>query len=761
MTSLSTNSVCYEAIQRKYRNAMVRHLRQQLTSAFPNEWESKLKHPFAQEWDGIVKNAQALRDTGELATPVVDFFDYLSVNHFYNLFDLYFDVILIQRPGYRRPPKANILKYIKEVKDFRDPLSHPAEIDFSILDSVAMIDSGRRVVMLFDPVVAHEMEDLAKELLGRDLNLNLPREPLDDNLPPQESIVTRFTGRNEELNQLDIWFNNPEAKRWLLAGEGGTGKTAIAFQFGIKVKYMAPEPYQAVLWLSAKKRRFVSGQVTAIENPDFCDLDTAVNKLLVDIGWVEAITQDLKEKKKLLLKLLTEFPSLLIVDDLETLEGEDESTIEFFTLYVPQTASKVLFTSRRQPFGLGSTVTVIKGFGRDEGHKFIRSRVELLQLDQRAFSISDLDRILKATDGSPLYIEDLLRVCCTGMNVDNAIRYWKEGGGGDTAREFALKRELNYLTKPAQNILLACCIKQQASTHEELCVATGLSDKDVVKAMEELHRYYLIPKPSFIDAVLVFDVNSNIRMLVLDIMKESDTYRRIDFAIKALGGELELSTRLRAEIGAYVRYCAAQMRLGSFDKAESKLKDEALIKYPNHPDLLAQLGLVYAKWKTPSHLSEARQSFNKAAEFKCKKWFMYSEWWRMEIWERQWSLAAEAAMKGLKILPDDWQLKYLEGYARSRLGRELMAGFSTSKGKDELIKAQKLLEAAVIPVEKLVTGEFQVHSSLIRALVLNCEAIGDQTKLATYLLQWTNEHPDDSDQISERSRLITDCPAKR
>jgi len=759
MPTFSTNSVCYEAIQRKYRNAMVQHIRQQFKAAFSEDWEEKLKRPFSKdEWDGIIKNAIARRATGDITAPIVDAFDYLGVNHFYNIFDLYFDILLPPNGGVQRPPKSNILKWIKEVKDFRDPLSHPAEVDFSTLDSIVMIDCGRRVVACINSNVARDMEDLARELLGKEDSQDLFRQPLADNLPPQETIYSSFIGRHEELAQLESWFNNPQTKRWVLAGEGGAGKTAIAFQFAVKIKYLAPKPYQSVLWLSAKKRRFVSGQILPIGSPDFSNLDTAVNRLLVDLGWIEAVNQGLEEKKKLLIELLTELPSLVIIDDLETLEGEDESTIEFFTLQVPQTPSKILFTSRRQPFGLGSTITLIKGFNREEGHKFIRSRIDLMKMDQKAFTIQNLDNILKITNGSPLYIEDLLRFCCTGMSTEVAIRFWKDEGGGDNAREFAIKRELEYLSTPAKNTLLACCLKLQPSTHVELRVATGMSDKDIITAMEQLQRFYLVPKPSFIENVPVFDVNSNIRSLVLEVMKDSESYRKIEFAVKALSGELELSVRLRAEIGAYVRYCAAQMRLGRYSDAEQRLRDEALVKYPNHPDLLAQLGLVYAKWKSPSHLSEARQVFNKAAELKCKKGFMYYEWWRMERLERQWASAAEAAAKGLKVLPNDWQLKYLEGYARSRLGRELIAGFSPSKGQDELRKAQKLLEEAVIPIEQLQPGEFKVHSALLRALVLNSEALNDKTKLATFLSQWVLEHPGDEEQVSERNRLLAKFP---
>ena len=49
MTEYSTNAICYEAIQRRYRNAAVRHIRKKFKSAFPDDYQDKLKHPFTEE----------------------------------------------------------------------------------------------------------------------------------------------------------------------------------------------------------------------------------------------------------------------------------------------------------------------------------------------------------------------------------------------------------------------------------------------------------------------------------------------------------------------------------------------------------------------------------------------------------------------------------------------------------------------------------------------------------------------------------------
>ena len=131
--------ICYEAIQRIYRNSVVRFLRNKLRTRFPTEWEIKLRSPFKlEEWETVKKNALAARTTGELGSEVRDDFDLLSVNHFFNLFDSYYDVLFengTQGISGGKREKQTLLGWAKTIKVLRDPLSHPSEQDLSREDS--------------------------------------------------------------------------------------------------------------------------------------------------------------------------------------------------------------------------------------------------------------------------------------------------------------------------------------------------------------------------------------------------------------------------------------------------------------------------------------------------------------------------------------------------------------------------------------------------------------------------------------------------
>jgi len=172
------------------------------------------------------------------------------------------------------------------------------------------------------------------------------RESLETRLAPRESIVVDFIGRDKELKQLSDWFLDPASRIWVLAGDGGEGKSALAYNFALEVRLNAHEPFEAVFWLSAKRRRFLEGTIITIDEPDFHDLDSVLSPLLFYYGWVDEIEQFI-EKKHRVLELLSEVPAFIVVDDIDSLESENEDVSEFFSFHLSGTKSKVLFTSRR------------------------------------------------------------------------------------------------------------------------------------------------------------------------------------------------------------------------------------------------------------------------------------------------------------------------------------------------------------------------------------------------------------------------------
>ena len=383
-----------------------------LCGSFPKDFKEKLRKPFkVEEWEGIVRNSELSRSTGEISSEIKDDFDLLSVNHFFNIFEAYFDVLVPldhQQVAHKARIRQTLLQWMKTVKTFRDPISHPSEEDLSYEDSFSVLDCARRTLNLLKLDANGGVRELMEILRGRPLYVQSESKVLEARIPPSESVVVEFVGRNSEIDRLWDWFNDPTSKRYALAGEGGKGKSALAYKFATEVQFKAPAPFQIVLWVSAKRKRFEEGIVVGIENPDFSNLETALNKILTEYGWVDEIEASLDRKRERVLELLDKFPALLIVDDIDSLEGEAEDATEFFSLVVPQTKSKVLFTSRRVLFGLGNTTIHISGLPNAEALEFIKSRCTLMELDENLI-LPYASRIIAATESSPLFLEDRLR----------------------------------------------------------------------------------------------------------------------------------------------------------------------------------------------------------------------------------------------------------------------------------------------------------------------------------------------------------------
>ena len=290
---------------------------------------------------------------------------------------------------------------------------------------------------------------------------------LEGNLPAREDVTVEFIGRLDELEELRKWFKDPNSKTWMLTGDGGKGKTAIAYEFATELKGGAPKNFEYILWLSAKSRRFQNGSIQNID-PNFWDYPSLINAIVRGYGFDDEDYAKLteEEKKEQAKTLLTAIPALIIADDIDSLEPKNERAIMFLISEIASTPSKVLFTSRRVPFGFGENYTYVEGLNKEDGSAFIFSRIRRSRLDKSMFPPRIVDEILKVTDGSPLYLEDLLRFCSV-LSVETAINNWKNKTGHE-ARKYALEREFELLNSTARDIVFACCIPEVALSLVEI-----------------------------------------------------------------------------------------------------------------------------------------------------------------------------------------------------------------------------------------------------------------------------------------------------
>jgi len=774
---LSNSTLCYEAVQRVYRPAVVAHLRKTLKGQFPDRWKKELVNTVGEDvWKLNEENVRARQTSGEIRSKITDDFDLLDLSHFYNLFDKHFSLVFPCKTGEsdkeRARRKKAILDWTQTVKTLRDPLSHPNEQDFTFQDAFRMIDCAFRVLEALELPDSIQLKNIIDDLAGeRTGETGAPTDPLQSSLPAYESVVVDFIGRNDERKILWDWLQNPQARRWALAGEGGKGKSAIAYQFASEVRVGTPNRVEAVWWLSAKKKKYVDGNVVKISDPEFDGLSSACDKLLLNYGRNDFLDWSLEERKSRVLQLLNEVPSLVVVDDLDSLEGEDEAAIEFFTLAAPATKSKILLTTRRTVFGMAHTTTHISGMKPEDFTKFLQSRAKIFGLDSNVLTESRINEIAHLTEMSPLYAEDLLRLAAI-VSLHEAVRGW-HGKFGDEARQYALKRELDILSSNAREALLCACLSSGPMSFSELEALTGFPKQRLRTAIAEMQRLFLVPKPRLIEGEERFDVNLNTRALVVKALEGTDAFRRAKAAVASIGGRQPYTAR--GKTGAVIREVVFLVRTNELIRAEETIR-AALHSEPNNADLVGALGYVYKYWKPKRRSTDARQYFARAAQLKCRKVDPYRHWINLEIDEKEWTNAIHAAEEGAKNIPHCAEFLYWAGHAHYRLGKELSSGLLAERARTELESAAELLQRALRPPEHLQTAEERrLNSVSYRSLTLAYDAlieIADLEKLrglpkvapdwgrAEYvrklkqtLAEWYSEHPDDQFVESDITRF--------
>ncbi|MGH3452697.1 MAG: hypothetical protein ACRDQW_18745 [Haloechinothrix sp.] len=80
-------------------------------------------------------------------------------------------------------------------------------------------------------------------------------------------------------------LSDPDRRTWLLAGDGGKGKTTVAYEFATRARPGLGEfGLCGTLWMSAKRRKFADGETLPTSSADFFDLETALNHILDRLG---------------------------------------------------------------------------------------------------------------------------------------------------------------------------------------------------------------------------------------------------------------------------------------------------------------------------------------------------------------------------------------------------------------------------------------------------------------------------------------------
>ena len=736
---MPTNWTTMYEVQLRYRNAAFAHVADTLSTHYGSNWfDDQIEPLFTdREWQQLEQNVPDQYAAAALSMPVPPRFDWLGVAHLTNIVEKHGRYLiegarsLQPRPRQRRIEAVAVL--CRQFRAVRDPLAHPPLDDLSPRDLAYYTRLAQRVLEeLGLPEDARQLE----EILIED---EKPRSiQLEAAIPPPSTIVRDFIGRADELRTLAEWFSSDDEPVRVIAGIGGTGKSALAYQVALEQTRLPVTRLNFIVWMTAKQRMLLGGRIFPME-ADFYDDAGVLAKLWSFFGG------DDEPDQGTLFSFLSETPGLIIADDVDSLSGSGgDRARALLTREIPyKTRTKVLATSRKQLFGLENVTTTLTGFSEAETGTFVRARFEE---DDVPLVISNrqVAEIRRATDGIPLYIEDLLRFIQT-LDFESALRQWGDTGG-EEPRVYALKREFEEMADDAKRVLLAAARVARPVSAYDVSTVLGLSDERVLRAIEELRNLFFMSRPSYVEGVPRFSVSTTTARLVEEVMGGTYEFGQISKAVEYYEQQASVSGDERGRIAEVHRTVRFLIDRGQFDEAERVL-EQALKELPSNPNLIGSRGYLFKHW-SPPRLVDATNAFERASDLHATNPSVYWEWSDLHMSQKEYGPAAEAAEKGLEECGLHPQLLRIAGAARRDLGNRLARSLQHARSIEEYRRARRHFERMVEandqsePRYHISTRDFFLLNITLLDLMRKVDTSEDyDTRIGRLAAAWLNAEP--------------------
>lgn len=496
---------------------------------------------------------------------------------------------------------------------------------------------------------------------------------LCSNLGPRDPGFIQFIGRDEYLQDLWRWLCDRFSPARLLAGLGGVGKTTIAREFAEAVARSAPLGLENVIWLSAKKQFYaaVLEKYVPTTRVDFNDVDTMLRAILLELGSTADMLSDEWSRDELLeetISTLRVMPSLVIIDDLDSLEADQQHEAFHTILQVTgQTMgsssivpSRALLTARLDLGAAPAQLVRVKGLDfPQEFRAFVGMTSDSLGLNL-SLSTKRMSKFYRITDGSPTFASSILRLLQMGESLESALEKW-QGSDGEEVRAFAFRKELHNLNESQIRTLYAACQLGETSLLE-LQQITRSSETLLRDDIGELRKYHLLALGSEVPgggARLL--VPSGIR-LMSDLIRGyvRDPNRVQNDCAKARAG----SPSLGPQVSPVVHQAVALWRDNRPEDTVALVRSHVR-KNSDNPDLHCLLGRAYLRLPTVD-ARKADATFRKASDLGCKRPELMTLWIEAKQILRDWVGIIE-----ITRLADKTEPTADNAYARGRAFEEL------------------------------------------------------------------------------------------
>ena len=637
--------------------------------------------------------------------------------------------------------------YLGEITELRHNVSHRRQHHMlSKTELLRFVQNARLLLAAVGSPLADKFRSIETSLEQGGLPWG---SQLSGILPPASEIVSDFVGRKSEMHDLSVWLSDHDDRQLVIWGYGGSGKSALAYQFARAVRDGAPRPLQAVVWLSAKMREYIEGE-TRDRIADFDDVGSFGGAFLGSLYGIDPSVHQPSHEG--IITELNDTSVLLIIDDLDSVLDNNDLT-RFLLYEIRTSASKILYTSRHRIPGL-QTIEV-QGFTNHELESFARSRAREydLRVDE---CLSRLPAIASLTNGFPLFVDDLLRYAMFD-GLESAIKHWSQRRG-DAAREYSLRRQLSSLGEAAKRVLIAVAVANRPVSSYEMSTISGFTDDDVQYAIRNLLNWRLLNRSTFNNAGRpTFTCNRNTQRLVQKTYGRDPIYQTYRESFDNLTGSVRPAALKRA-VGIAINEARASVIRGDFEGAGEGLRSVMTGELKNNSDLWGALGWVHSRRRDRESIKKAGQAFKRSHDLGSRREDTYYHWMEIEreLGEQlinsgndresldRWRAAAKVAETGIErcgetptLCSGIAYLQIREARTLERLNQFTSAQMCYGQGAKW---ARRGLKAPNPSSRDVSLGQ------LYRILVIALIGIGDHALIEEALEEWEalvgNEDPD-------------------
>jgi LuxR family glucitol operon transcriptional activator len=348
------------------------------------------------------------------------------------------------------------------VYNFVTELKKSDPIDWKItLETKKKIESDPSYVFTLTlPAIDHQK-------IGQNVIHNLPMPDFDE---------TGFIGRKNDVDDIKkLIFSNKVVS---VIGDGGIGKTALVLKIAYDIVDMGEScPFDLVIWTSAKTTMLTAKGIEEIHNAitNYTGLVDLISNAL-------EVSSSTNDKLSEIIEYFSLFNTLLIIDNLETIQSEEVLTF----IREAQMRCNIVITSR---IGLGELEyrRKLKGFSENESASLIREIAKirdseiLLKLPQKT-----LIEISSKLYYNPLAIKWFVNTVETGISPSEVLQ------NKDNLLNFCLTNVYDKLSLGAINVLNTIRAARKGLRSAEIIYLSGLEPIKVRKHLLELFKTTLV-----------------------------------------------------------------------------------------------------------------------------------------------------------------------------------------------------------------------------------------------------------------------------